>query len=106
MCFIILLQPVSYEFNWNEYEQGLAIGAYYWIHWLSEIPGGILARKYGTKLVFGMGNLLAALLGLLLPIAMAFNLSSLIVIRALQGLVAVSHLSLNKKFKLIKLDNY
>ncbi|XP_034942652.1 vesicular glutamate transporter 3-like isoform X2 [Chelonus insularis] len=75
-------------FRWNEYEQGLATGAYYWIHWLSEIPGGILARKYGTKVVFGIGNLMAALLGFFLPLAMNHHLYSLIFIRVIQGLVA------------------
>lgn len=66
------------------------MGAYYWIHWLSEIPGGVLARRYGPKLIFGMGNLLAVILGFLIPIAMNHHLYSLVVIRVLQGFVAVS----------------
>lgn len=74
------------RFAWNEYEQGLVLGAYYWLHWLSQLPGGLLARRYGTKLVFGLGNLVTALLGFLIPYAT--QLSTLIFLRVLQGLIA------------------
>lgn len=81
-------ENVTYEdrFAWNEYEQGLILGAYYWLHWLSQLPGGLLARRYGTKLVFGLGNLLTALLGFLVPYAT--DLYALIILRAVQGLIA------------------
>lgn len=79
---------VTYEdrFAWNEYEQELILGAYYWLHWLLQLPGGLLARRYGTKLVFGLGNLLTALLGFLIPYAT--HLYALIILRMLQGLIA------------------
>ncbi|XP_072755550.1 putative inorganic phosphate cotransporter [Anoplolepis gracilipes] len=81
-------ENVTYEdrFAWNEYEQGLVLGAYYWLHWLSQLPGGLLARRYGTKLVFGLGNLLTALLGFLVPYAS--HLYGLIFLRMLQGFIA------------------
>ncbi|KAK0164155.1 hypothetical protein PV328_002816 [Microctonus aethiopoides] len=78
----------SHLFPWNEYEQGLALGSYFWIYIFSQIPGGIFARKYGAKLVFGMGNLLSALLGSLLPVAMNYHLYALIFIQVIQGLLA------------------
>lgn len=77
------------RYSWSEYEQGLALGAYYWLHWTTQLPGGLWARKYGTKTVFGLGNLLPALLGFLIPLATRHNLYALIFLRALQGLVAV-----------------
>ncbi|KAL6255754.1 hypothetical protein P5V15_012997 [Pogonomyrmex californicus] len=82
------VENVTYEdrFAWNEYEQGLTLGAYYWLHWLTQLPGGILARRYGTKRVFGLGNLLTALLGFFTPYVT--HLYALIVLRVLQGLVA------------------
>lgn len=76
------------RFLWNEYEQGLALGAYYWLHWLSQLPGGVLARRYGTKFVFGLANLLTALLGFLIPFATRHHLYALVFLRVLQGLVA------------------
>ncbi|XP_014470569.1 PREDICTED: sialin isoform X2 [Dinoponera quadriceps] len=81
-------ENVTYEdrFAWNEYQQGLALGSYYWLHWLSQVPGGLLARRYGTKLVFGLGNFLTALLGFFIPYAT--HLYSLLALRVLQGLIA------------------
>ncbi|KAL0113888.1 hypothetical protein PUN28_011313 [Cardiocondyla obscurior] len=79
---------VTYEdrFAWNEYEQGLILGAYYWLHWISQLPGGLLARRYGTKLVFGLANFLTALLGFLIPYVT--HLYMLIILRVVQGLIA------------------
>ncbi|KAG7207342.1 hypothetical protein KM043_009006 [Ampulex compressa] len=81
---------VTYEdrFDWNAYEQGLALGAYYWLHWMTQLPGGLLARRYGTKLVYGLGNFLTALLGFLIPLATHYHLYALVFLRALQGLIA------------------
>ncbi|KAK2585123.1 hypothetical protein KPH14_008633 [Odynerus spinipes] len=76
------------RFSWSEYEQGLALGAYYWLHWLSQIPGGVLARRYGTKFVFGWANLLTAFLGFLIPFATRYHLYALVILRVLQGVVA------------------
>jgi MFS family permease len=64
------------------------LGAYYWLHWLLQVPGGLLARRYGTKLVFGLGNLVPALLGFFIPYTT--QLHTLIFLRVLQGLIAVS----------------
>ncbi|XP_043491303.1 vesicular glutamate transporter 1 isoform X1 [Polistes fuscatus] len=76
------------RFTWSEYDQGLALGAYYWFHWISQLPGGILARRYGTKFVFGFANFLTALLGFLIPFATRYHLNALVFIRVLQGFVA------------------
>ncbi|XP_054016268.1 sialin [Hylaeus anthracinus] len=83
-------ENVTYEdrFAWTEFEQGLALGSYFWIHWLSQLPGGLLARRYGTKLVFGLGNLLTAVIGFLIPILTRQHLYALIALRVLQGLAA------------------
>ncbi|XP_034186389.2 sialin-like [Osmia lignaria lignaria] len=81
---------VTYEdrFEWNEYQQGLALGAYYWLHWLSQLPGGLLARRYGTKLVYGLGNFFTALIGFFIPFITHYHLYALVFLRVLQGLAA------------------
>lgn len=79
-------------YDWSEYDQGLALGAYYWIHWLTQLPGGLLARKYGAKIIFGFGNLSTALLGLLIPIATHYHLYGLVAIRVIQGMIAVNYI--------------
>ncbi|XP_066581859.1 sialin [Prorops nasuta] len=75
---------------WSEYEQGLVLGAYYWLHWLFQIPGGLLARKYGTKFVFGWANFLTAIIGFFIPVAARYHIHFLIALRSLQGLIAGS----------------
>ncbi|XP_046481434.2 sialin isoform X3 [Neodiprion pinetum] len=76
------------RFSWNEYEQGLALGGYYWLHWAMQLPGGILARRYGTKLVFGLANFIPALLGFFIPLFARYHLYAFVLIRVLQGALA------------------
>ncbi|XP_043462317.1 sialin isoform X2 [Leptopilina heterotoma] len=76
------------RFKWNEYDQSLALGSYYWLHWLSQLPGGLLARRYGTKIIFGWANLLTALVGLMIPFATNYHLYALVFLRVIQGFVA------------------
>jgi MFS family permease len=68
---------------------GLILGAFYWLHWVSQVPGGILARKYGTKLIFGVANLIGCWLCFLMPMASYFDYKILIFLRVIQGLITV-----------------
>lgn len=77
------------RFEWDERQQGLVLGAFFWLHWLTQLPGGILARRYGTKLVFGLSNALPGLLGLLIPAASYWDYRALLTIRFAQGIIAV-----------------
>lgn len=54
-----------------------------------QIPGGILAQKYGTKTVFGLSNGLAALLSFTIPVSAKMSYKYLIIIRLIQGFIAV-----------------
>lgn len=74
-------------FEWNEHEIGQILGSYFWLYWLSQLPGGILASKYGTKLVFGLSNLLGCLMCSLMPLAAYFDYRLLILLRVLQGFI-------------------
>ncbi|XP_043273356.1 uncharacterized protein [Venturia canescens] len=79
------LEQHGHRFHWNEYEQGLIIGAFYWLYWASQVPGGVLGRRYGAKKIFGGGNLVAAIICLLLPFVMKFHIIALIILRCIQG---------------------
>ncbi|KAK0182211.1 hypothetical protein PV327_000372 [Microctonus hyperodae] len=78
---------ISYagRFQWSEYEQGLALGAFYWSYWASHVPGGLLAQRHGTKLIFGGANFLASLVVLLVPFAIKYHLYAFLFLRVLQG---------------------
>ncbi|XP_035901461.1 sialin [Anopheles stephensi] len=81
------LDPQKDGFEWNDYQQGLILGAFYWLHWITQIPGGILARRYGTKLVFGASNVIGCWMCVLMPIASYWDYRVLVVLRVLQGLI-------------------
>lgn len=74
-------------FEWNEHERNMLLGSFFWLHWVTQIPGGILGQKYGTKLVFGLSNLIGCLLCMLMPIAAYLSFELLLALRVLQGLI-------------------
>lgn len=74
-------------FEWNEQERNLLLGSFYWLHWVTQVPGGILGRKYGTKLVFGVSNLIGCLLCVVMPLAAYVSFELLLGLRVLQGLI-------------------
>ncbi|XP_061393380.1 sialin-like [Musca vetustissima] len=82
-----LIPHEQVRFNWNEYQQGLVLGSFFWAHWVTQIPGGILAKKYGTKLVFGLANAIGCWMCFLIPYVSHWDYRALIVLRVLQGLV-------------------
>ncbi|KAL5289466.1 NaPi-T family protein [Megaselia abdita] len=88
-------------FEWNEKIQGLVLGSFFWAHWITQIPGGILARKYGTKLIFGLSNAISCWLCMLMPIASYFDYKYLVFLRVAQGCIVVS-IKISNKFCLIK----
>lgn len=81
-------------FEWNELAQSHVLGAFYWFHWATQILGGVLAARYGTKLIFGLSNFLASVSCLLVPIAAYWHINCLIALRVIQGIIAVFSLSL------------
>lgn len=67
----------------------MVLGSFYWLFWTTPLLGGILARRYGTKLIFGLGNLIPSILGFFIPLATHQNLHALIGLRVMQGFIAV-----------------
>ena len=55
-----------------------------------QIPGGMLAEKIGGKWLFGLGNLITAILTLLTPLCANAGKTPLIVVRVLMGLSEAS----------------
>ncbi|XP_037049155.1 sialin [Bradysia coprophila] len=84
---ILNLNQHTDGFEWNEKQQGMLLGSFYWLHWVMQIPGGILARKYGTKLVFGLSNVIGCLMCSIMPIVSFLDYRLLIFVRVLQGFI-------------------
>lgn len=82
---------VEYErngFKWDEHKQSAVLGSFYWLNWVTQLPGGILAAKYGTKVVFGVSNYIACVLCFITPIACYIDYRLMVFIRLVSGCVA------------------
>jgi len=74
-------------FNWDSKQQGTILAAFFYGYIFTQIPGGMLAEKFGGKLVLLVGIAWTALLTLLTPvIAEAGGFAGLVAIRVLEGL--------------------
>ena len=62
------------------------LSSFFYGYLVTQIPGGILAERFGGKWVFGLGCLGTTLLTLVTPIAAYQSLTLLIVVRVLEGL--------------------
>ena len=72
-------------FDWSNEEQSDVLGAFYYGYFLTQVPGGILATKFGGKFIFGLGVLSTGIFTLITPPAAHLGVYWLIVIRAIEG---------------------
>jgi len=70
--------------------QSAILGSFYWCYILSQVVGGVLTQRFGTKTVFGFSQLTTAIASLLIPQAASFHYSAVIALRSLQGMASVS----------------
>ncbi|VVC37564.1 Major facilitator superfamily,Major facilitator superfamily domain [Cinara cedri] len=77
---------INAEFYWSETLQGHILGAFYYGYVFAQIPGGMLAQKYGGKHVFGVSIFLTAVFTLLTPLAARIGPGYMIGVRVLEGI--------------------
>ena len=65
------------------------MAAFFYGYLLTQFPGGLLARKFGGKNLFGVGVLSTAGFTLLTPVAARQHVAVLIILRILEGLCEV-----------------
>ncbi|KAK0093226.1 hypothetical protein PV326_014014 [Microctonus aethiopoides] len=73
-------------FVWNLKLQGFLLGSFFYGYVITQIPFGILAKRYGCKYFLGVGMLINSLFGLLVPISAKWGFGWLIGVRFIQGL--------------------
>ena len=77
-------------FVWDEAEQGIILGMFFYGYVLTQLPGGRLAELFGGKWLFGVGVLVTAVFTLLTPLAASYakhhNLYLLYAVRIIEGL--------------------
>lgn len=76
------------EFDWDPTTQSAILGSFYWCYIMSQVVGGVLTQKFGTKAVFGFSQLLTAICSLLIPQAAVLHYSVLILLRSIQGVAS------------------
>lgn len=89
---------INYEkngFNWDENTQGMVLGSLFWLLWIFQIPGGVMAKKFGSKIVLSTALLIKSMLGCLIPIVAYFDYRLVVLIRIVQGAASVSVASNN-----------
>lgn len=77
-------------FVWSSIDQGHILTAFFYGYVVTQIPFGILSKKYGAKYFLGIGMLINSLFAFLVPLAANHHIVSLCGIRFIQGLGEVS----------------
>ncbi|KRY84521.1 Sialin [Trichinella pseudospiralis] len=73
-------------FVWDRSTTGILLSSFYYGYAFTQIPGGLLASRFGGKWVFGLGTLSASVLTLFTPLAAWAGIEWLIFVRVLEGL--------------------
>lgn len=75
------------KFVWDEKEQGLILGSFFWGYILTNMLGGRLGELIGGKIVFAVGVLVTSILTLLTPVVANMDIPALfIALRVVEGL--------------------
>jgi len=77
---------------WQKNIQGHILGAFFYGYLISQVPGGILAERYGGKWVLAAFVCLSTVSTLLTPVAARLSFVPLIVLRICCGIGSVSHI--------------
>lgn len=71
---------------WSTTEQSYILSAFFYGYCITQIPCGILAKKYGSMYFLAGGMMINSVFGLLVPLAAKYGMACLIVVRFIQGL--------------------
>lgn len=74
------------EFVWSKQTQGFALGAFFYGYIFTQVPGGLLAQKFGGKRVLGSCLFMASIATLLCAVAARVSPYLLIFFRVIIGL--------------------
>lgn len=75
---------------WETDVQGYVLSSFFYGYVITQIPFGILSKRYGNIYFLGVGMLINSVFGLLVPVAANMGIWWLITVRFIQGLGEVS----------------
>ncbi|XP_034254948.1 putative inorganic phosphate cotransporter [Thrips palmi] len=73
-------------FVWQSPEQSIILSSFFYGYVVTQIPFGILAKRYGAKYFLGVGMLINSVFGVLVPLAAYQGEGWMITVRFIQGL--------------------
>ena len=81
----VLDLPVGEFEDWDSFKQSIILGSFFYGYIVTQIPGGILAKRYGGKLLYGLGGLCTSIFTLLTPLAARWSWKCLVAVRVIEG---------------------
>ncbi|CAD7015095.1 putative inorganic phosphate cotransporter [Ceratitis capitata] len=80
--------PDFEEYNWSEKTKSYVLSGFFWGYFVTQIPGGQLAQKYGGKIMLLVSITTSSVLALLTPLSCHIgDWKLLFAVRVLQGLI-------------------
>ena len=72
-------------FDWDEWTQGLILSSFSWGYIVTQLLGGRMAEKFGTKKVYGICLFLSGIFSFISPWVTKWHFHAFMVLRAIQG---------------------
>ena len=83
---------------WEKSIQGHILGSFFYGYLISQIPGGLLAERFGAKWIIAGFLSLSTVATLLTPVASRISFGLLIVLRVLCGIGSVRTYTLQPRY--------
>ena len=99
LSIIFFLMVQDGEFPWPERIQGLVLGSYFWGYILTQMIGGRIAELFSAKWVIWASVFINVIFTLATPIAAHTSYNTVLVVRGIEGLAAVSQIILKYPLK-------
>jgi len=75
------------DFNWDEHQQGIILASFFYGYVTTQIPGGIMAQKFGGKRLLLFGVFWTAVLTILTPLFTRLgDFAAIVAVRILEGI--------------------
>ncbi|XP_017078218.1 putative inorganic phosphate cotransporter isoform X3 [Drosophila eugracilis] len=74
-------------YNWDTSDKSMILSSFFWGYVVSQVPAGLLAKRFGAKLVLGLATAIGGILCFFHPMAAKNGWQSICVLRVLTGVV-------------------
>lgn len=61
------------RYDWSQKQQGIILSSFYWGYIITQLPGGVLAQRFGGKHVLTLGLFFTAICTMLTPLCVQYG---------------------------------